>query len=298
MELIKTPLISVIVITFNRRELLHETLQSILSQSYRNFELIVIDNFSDYDFMLHIKTYNDSRIIAYQNQNNGIIAANRNYGIKKAKGEFIAFCDDDDLWEPTKLEKQINTLINCSDLLLVSSRMATLFKGKIKLSKNRKSKVISVKKLVNRNIIATSSVLVRKKVFDKIGYFDEKIEFRAVEDYDLWLRLLLYKDNSCKVLKDNLLIYRLHGNNISSNFPEMLKKQLLVFKKNSTKRSVVFSYGIRNIEKRILVEQVKYNFYNRIIGIKELFRDNTINIFRKIEILLKSFILKQLGNLN
>ena len=101
------PVVSVIVTTFNRKEYLKETVESILNQSYINFELIIVDNYSDYDFFSHIKSFKDNRIQPYQNSNNGIIAVNRNFGINIAKGEYIAFCDDDDLWLPQKLEMQI-----------------------------------------------------------------------------------------------------------------------------------------------------------------------------------------------
>ena len=102
-----TPLVTVVVTTYNRKELLKETIDSILNQTYTNFELIVVDNFSNYDFLKHVKSFEDKRIIAFQNQNNGIIAVNRNFGIKRANGDYIAFCDDDDLWLPNKLETQI-----------------------------------------------------------------------------------------------------------------------------------------------------------------------------------------------
>lgn len=108
---IKIPLVSVIVTTYNRKELLKETIDSILSQTFTDFELIVVDNYSNYDFIEYIKSFNDLRIRPFQNQNNGIIAINRNIGINNARGEYIAFCDDDDLWKPNKLKIQYSFLI-------------------------------------------------------------------------------------------------------------------------------------------------------------------------------------------
>ena len=108
----KTPLISVIVTTYNRKELLSTTIKSILNQTYSNLELIVVDNYSGYDFNDYMNSFNDERIKAFQNQNNGIIAINRNFGITKAKGEYLAFCDDDDYWVDEKLEQQIKHVID------------------------------------------------------------------------------------------------------------------------------------------------------------------------------------------
>ena len=97
-----TPLVSVILITYNRECFLKETIDSILAQTYRNFELIIIDNFSDYDFNALVNSYHSNKIRAFQNQNNGIIAINRNFGIERARGNYLAFCDDDDIWYPNK----------------------------------------------------------------------------------------------------------------------------------------------------------------------------------------------------
>ena len=103
-------MISVVVTTYNRKDLLKETIESILAQTYQNFDLIVVDNYSDYDFFALIESFKFDKIRPYQNHNNGIIAVNRNFGIEKAKGDYIAFCDDDDVWMPDKLEKQVDYL--------------------------------------------------------------------------------------------------------------------------------------------------------------------------------------------
>ena len=84
--------ISVIVTTYNRPKLLKETLDSILNQTYVDFELIVVDNNSNYDFFKLIESFNDNRIIAYQNENDGVIAVNRNFGIKKVYLFFYNSC--------------------------------------------------------------------------------------------------------------------------------------------------------------------------------------------------------------
>ena len=161
------PKVSVIVTNYNRKDILAETIHSILNQTFTDFELIVVDNFSDYDFFEHINSFNDTRIRAFQNQNNGIIAVNRNFGIKKAKGEYIAFCDDDDTWAKNKLEvvidhikKNRNAILFCHYENLIKGGVftKTLKHGKkIKSDKNLYEQL-----LFKGNQVSTSAVVVKK----------------------------------------------------------------------------------------------------------------------------------------
>jgi teichuronic acid biosynthesis glycosyltransferase TuaG len=178
------PLVSVVVTTFNRKKLLAETINSILSQSFQDFELIVIDNFSNYDFFALIKSFNSEKIIAFQNHNNGIIAINRNFGIKLAKGTYVAFCDDDDIWFKEKLEKQVDYAKENTKSIVSSFReIIDDDNSFIRLEKWRYAKPYSI---YYRNKIALSSVFVE---LSKDIYFDTRQEFIAMEDYALWLKL-------------------------------------------------------------------------------------------------------------
>ena len=102
------PKVSVILTTYNRPDLVKKTILSILNQTFIDFELIVVDNYSDYNFLGLIEEINDQRIYAFQNKNNGNISINRNFALEIAKGDFIAFCDDDDIWENNKLQVQVD----------------------------------------------------------------------------------------------------------------------------------------------------------------------------------------------
>ena len=206
------PKVSVIVTTYNRKEYLTETIQSILNQTYQDFELIVVDNYSNYDFYEHIQSFNDPRIRAFQNQNNGIIAVNRNFGIKQAKGEYIAFCDDDDIWIGKKLEKQI-TILNKTKGDLVHSNMF-LSNGDITniIGKTSYKKINNLKNLIAKNTIVTSSVLVRNKGL----FFPEDMNLIAIEDYSLWLNLYL-KGFKFEFSDSPLICFRISGSNTSSN---------------------------------------------------------------------------------
>ena len=211
-------LISVIVTTFNRENLLKETLHSILSQTYRNIELIVIDNYSEYDFFQLINSFQDKRIRGYQNKNNGIIAANRNFGIKKAIGEFIAFCDDDDLWHPDKLKKQMDAIIQNNAICLVYTLYQEInhevILDRILPRKKRRYEGNNIfLKLLFSSVIPNSSVLLRKEIIECVGYFDENPKLKAVEDWDLWLRVS--QKYQIGLVLEPLTFYRLNLNGIS-----------------------------------------------------------------------------------
>ena len=210
------PLVSVIVTTYNRKELLKETIDSILNQTYKNFELIVVDNYSNYDFLSHIKSFKDTRIIAYQNLNDGIIAVNRNFGIIKAKGDYIAFCDDDDLWLPQKLDKQITVLEDsgCGMVCTMLKRfgMTNIFSKSYGIGPLPFRQKTSRNDLLHSNCISNSSVLVKKSVLDEVGYFDERRSFVSLEDHDLWIRISAV--TKIQYIPEVLLLYRIHKSNL------------------------------------------------------------------------------------
>lgn len=218
------PLVSVIVTTYNRQELLKETLESILSQTYTNFELIVVDNFSNYDFFQFLKSFNDVRIRAFQNQNNGIIAVNRNYGIKNAKGKYIAFCDDDDLWTPDKIEKQLSFFNN--NIIGVGSNAIAFGDIKLKTKTKIKENVELVFSQIFYQSVPLSSLIIRNTGI----LFDENPIFKTVEDADLQLQILCNNQNSILMLSEPLIYYRVHNLNQSTavhnklNFLNVLEK--------------------------------------------------------------------------
>ena len=211
-----SPLISVIVTTYNRKNMLKDSILSILNQTYSNFELIVVDNFSDYDFFNYIKSFNDSRIKPFQNKNNGIIAVNRNFGINKSNGELIAFCDDDDYWHKSKLSNQ-TLLFNDSKTILVSSLALSVGENVNFFSKNYGflySKVrLNYESFIKVNPIILSSVIIRKDAIEKVNGFSENTNLIATEDYDLFLRL--YDLGNFVLIKKLLVYYRFHSGSIS-----------------------------------------------------------------------------------
>jgi teichuronic acid biosynthesis glycosyltransferase TuaG len=215
----RAPFISVIVTTYNRKELLTETINSILSQSHADFELIIVDNYSSYNFMEHVQSFKDNRIRPYQNHNNGIIAVNRNYGIEIAKGEYVAFCDDDDVWHFRKLETQIAAIESHKTGILISTMAQTIgiecefgeqYYGITNL------KTIIIKDISHySNPIVFSSALVSKQAIIDVGGFDEDPSKIAVEDYDFWIKIS--KLGKFILIKEILTYYRIQDSNMSKN---------------------------------------------------------------------------------
>lgn len=180
------PLVSVIVPTYNRVYLFPKTIKSILDQDYQNIELLVVDDGSSDNTSDVIKENKDSRIIYIKKQNRGPASA-RNFGIKKAKGKYIAFCDDDDIFLPGKLKRQIIFLEENSHLAFCYTNGIIVQNGERrrflpKLTQNSLSKL-----LFENSQILTPSVVAKTKIVKNLGGFSESIRF--CEDYDLWLRI-------------------------------------------------------------------------------------------------------------
>ena len=162
-------------------DLLRESINSILNQSYKNFELIIIDDASPYDLFSIIKEYTDPRIRYYRLQKNAGQSYARNLGVGLAHGEFIAFQDDDDTWDSEKLEIQIENLGE-NDFCF------TAFERNGERWPNNSFEMQNLyEELLKRPLITTGTLLLKKDLFNKVDGFDPGM--RNIEDYDLSLRI-------------------------------------------------------------------------------------------------------------
>ncbi len=191
-------LVSVVIPTFNRSKSLERAIDSIFSQTYKDWELIVIDNSSTDDTYTMLKKYDSKRVKVLTVKNHGVIGYSRNIGVKKAKGKFIAFLDSDDWWEKTKLSRAIKALNkNKSDI--VYHDCTIISRNSSSISKCRHLNSNTLKDLVvNGNTLITSSVVVSRDSLLGVGCFSERSEVVGWEDYHLWLKLA---KKSCKFYK-------------------------------------------------------------------------------------------------
>ena len=188
------PKISVVIPSYNRAHYIEKTIDSVLEQKMADIEIILVDDGStDNTRELVQKKYGDLVRYVYQ-ENQGIPGA-RNTGIKNARGDYIAFLDSDDSWRPGKLERQLSLAEEHPEYGLLASRCDKIqCSGNIKKpgrplsyqSRRGKSGWV-LNDLFQANFIRTSSVIIRRDCFDKVGLFDEKQ--KQAQDYDLWLRM-------------------------------------------------------------------------------------------------------------
>ena len=213
----ESELVSVVIPTYNHAHFLGRALQSVLDQTYQNWEAIVIDNHSQDNTDEVVGRFVDPRINLLKIHNNGVIAASRNIGIRAAKGEWIAFLDSDDWWMPNKLSKCIKMSNESVDFLyhdLTVVREKRSILGTLSLKSRQLNKPVLVDLLAGGNVIVNSSVVVRRRLLMEIGCIDEDRQMIGCEDYSAWLRIAQLSDNFTYVPKV-LGYYLVHGNGIS-----------------------------------------------------------------------------------
>ena len=181
------PLVSVIIPTYNRSSLVLEAVDSVLKQTFRDFELIVVDDGSSDGTAEALNLYKDRFV--YRLQDNRGVSAARNQGIRMARGQWIAFLDSDDLWLPEKLETQIHFFSQNPEALICQTEEIWIRNGRRlnPLKKHQKFSGDIFGPSLRLCLVSPSAVMIKKDLFERVGYFDEALT--ACEDYDLWLRI-------------------------------------------------------------------------------------------------------------
>ena len=221
------PLISIIIPTYNRPALLKKAIQTVLDQTYKNLEIIIVDDTSTLNNQKTIKCFDKKTVTYLKNKTRSGAPYSRNVGIKNAKGRFIAFLDDDDEWMSEKLEKQLEAFDGPDVGLVVCYSLDKRF-GRERISKPPDN-VDHNYLLKSFNLSSTSSYLVRKETLDKTGYFD--VDLLSAQEYDLAMRIS--KHYKIKTIPRVLMIQNAAEGQISENWSKKIKGVMAIYRKHS-----------------------------------------------------------------
>ena len=228
-------LVSVIIPIYNVEAYIAQAVQSVLNQTYPHFELLIIDDGSPDQSVSICQQFSDSRIKIISQKNRGLAGA-RNTGIRESQGEYIAFLDGDDLWQPNKLAEHIKHLKNSPQVGVSFSRSALIDQTGKPLHTYLMPKLsnITIPYLLRENPVGNgSAAVVRKAIFDEIAisnyennvlvkaYFDE--QFRRAEDIELWLRIAIQTDWKIEGIPEALTLYRVNSSGLSADFCKHLE---------------------------------------------------------------------------
>jgi glycosyltransferase involved in cell wall biosynthesis len=215
------PRVSVIMPVYNSAPFLRESINSVLDQTFRDFELIAIDDGStDRSWEIVRSFNNDRRVRSIRHETNQGAATARNDGIAASDSDYIAFLDSDDLAKPQRLEVQVRAMERPARFDIIFGRAEILRGGeRWRGSFGRISSGDVPSQLLFRNCIAHSSVMMRRSCWQLF-----RPEFEPAEDYDLWARVA--HDHSFLPLSDVLVIYREHPDGVSKRLPDRMKKSV------------------------------------------------------------------------
>ena len=264
MKIETSPLISVVIPTYNHAEFLKVAISSVLEQAYQNFEIVIVDNHSNDHTNEVVDSFNDDRISLHKINNNGIIAASRNLGVDHAKGDWIAYLDSDDYWYPTRLQCLIDSMRNDLKYDVISTdeyktnnltgKKTKLIYGPLKGQKYRSL-------LLYGNRLSPSASLVRKGfLLENEVRFNESSDFVTVEDYDYWLQLAL-SDATFKFIHSFEGEYLVHGGNSSG--------YLALHKRNELN---LLKYHVFNVQKFASDKETLWRDMQAILSFREAFQ--------------------------
>ncbi len=218
------PIVSIITPVFNGKRYLAKAIESALSQSFSNFELLIINDGSTDNSSQVIKPYLTDKRIQYFEQANGGVASARNHALRHAQGEYIGFLDQDDRWLPHKLALQVDFLEHHKEIALHYAKQQVVDTHGLAFNFDWPTGATGycLPELFLRNKITILTTLVRKRVIDEVGFFNEALS--GTDDYDMWMRILLKHP----IHFDQQIVaeYRLHDKNVSLDSFKMTIRDL------------------------------------------------------------------------
>ena len=285
----KEDLVSIITPVYNGEDFLDRSIKSVLSQTYQNWELLLIDDGSEDDSVRIIERYlKDDRIKFLKNDSNSGISATRNKGINNSNGEYIALLDQDDEWFADKLQKQVKALNGLGyDYGLIYSNLEVRFDNGDVTERKKEIEpeptiIENLELMLLRNLISSPTVLIRKEVLDDVGLFDDSIKWGG-DDYDLWIRIahkykFFYIDEVLCIRHEHQKNYSADKKRMMLRTIELAEKYIREFGLNSDIRKRLrsnhyYRFGIESLKKRQVLTGISYILRSIFVskqGIKEL----------------------------
>jgi len=289
-------LVSVVIPVYNGAEYLEKTVKTILSQQNVNLELILVNDGSSDNSKAIIDALilQDNRIKAFHKANGGVAAA-RNYGIDKAQGEFIAFCDQDDLWLPTKISKQLLLFKNDKVGLVYCGAIAKYSDTENKPNFDNQHRGNVFDELIKLNMFSCCTVMARRNLLLETNAFDDDRDLMGVDDWLAWLKLSLVCEFD--FVAEHLAIHVFHGENYSSNEEKMHKAELVCLNKiqpmaKKHNKAVDWNEILQNLHVRYAQAYI-YNGMFNLAG-STLLSASQLQNNRKLK--LKGWLLKAIPN--
>lgn len=289
------PRVSVIIPTFNCGGFIERALRSVAAQTYRDYEIIVVDDGSTDNTRDIVANWRSALIYLYR-PNHGLASA-RNFGIAHADGEFIAYLDADDMWYPEKLDLQVKFMDNHSECGLLHTGLAVIDENDAPIfhdwHKENNYKALSghcLLDMLRSNLVQCPTVMERRSCYDRIGGFDER--FKRVEDYLHWTQILL-AGYALGYIDKPLAMYRWRHGSLSKNNAEMMASTVEMFRILVEEHALFERVGVeaeKIVKERLsLIRQVLPYSY-RQQGNMELARRHAAVLVRELPGRVESYI--------
>jgi glycosyltransferase involved in cell wall biosynthesis len=285
----RNPLVSVIMNCHNGETYLKESINSLINQTYKNWELIFWDNFSSDSSKEVLMQFSDKRIKYYYAKNFTTLYEARNLAIKKTSGEFISFLDTDDWWDPKRLEKQIELFFKDKNLDIVYTNFYFFYNKtktkKIVSKKNLPDGKITQKLLINYNIGGILTALCKKKIFQTKKFIGK---YEIIGDFDFFVDVSLSSFFGC--IQEPLAYYRIHGSNTSLRKIHLYIQELESWLKNNKIKDCFKNYSFKGVIFILQSLKIKKSFLDgdKIAALQEIIKP-PFN-FKKYKFLILFFI--------
>lgn len=281
------PLVSILLNCFNSSPYISRAIQSVIDQSYKNWELIIWDDGSSDNTVKKIKKFDDSRIKLFLQKKNLGLGSSRIKAIKKIKGSLVSILDSDDFINRHKIKKQVN-IFNKNKNISICGTWAKFYDENLNIKKKFTSKLSNIdlkKRLLFVNILPHSSLMYKKESAIKVGWYSKKFEYS--QDFDLTLKLL--KKNDIYLIKEHLTNITQPLNNMSNSiiFSKIRIKENIKILKNNLSNSNI-SINEKKILKNLIqinsiklaLSSIRVNFFKSFKNLIDLLLKNPTIIFK------------------